>query len=326
MASSRASTPAGKRRPAPGTGRTPARKPSKPKAAKAKPKSKPAQPKAAKPKAAKSKAVKPKAAKPRTPKPKAARAGGTLRWPVVGASLGAFLIVLTGVYLAWFKDSSFVRVENVKVEGIEGPEAEAVTAALTESALGMSTLDFDQVGLETVASSFQTVAGLEVDTDFPHGMTITVTDRPPVIEATSGDRAVAVAGDGTILPSVDAGGEKIPSVDVDNLPEFGRLEGNPLAFAQVAGAAPAEMRPLIESLDMKDGDGLTVTLDGGIPVLFGDSSRAGDKWAAVVAVLADSKINTLTHLDVRVPQRPAIGGAATPPETPEEVEYPVVTP
>ena len=35
-----------------------------------------------------------------------------------------------------------------------------------------------------------------------------------------------------------------------------------------------------------------------------------EKWAAAAAVLADPKLDSLTSLDVRVPERPAAGGAA----------------
>ncbi len=55
---------------------------------------------------------------------------------------------------------------------------------------------------------------------------------------------------------------------------------------------------------------MEVTLRGGIPVRFGNGSRATEKWAAAAAVLADPKLDSLTYLDVRVPERPAAGGAA----------------
>ena len=63
---------------------------------------------------------------------------------------------------------------------------------------------------------------------------------------------------------------------------------------------------------------------GGIPIRFGTSELAARKWAAAAAVLADPKTETLTYVDVRVPERPALGGAATPP-APEPVD-PAVDP
>ena len=71
---------------------------------------------------------------------------------------------------------------------------------------------------------------------------------------------------------------------------------------------------MIESLVIDAGEGIEVTLKGGIPVKFGDPDRLEEKWAAVAAVLANPQVKTLTHLDVRVPERPSIGGAAPTPK------------
>ena len=89
-----------------------------------------------------------------------------------------------------------------------------------------------------------------------------------------------------------------------------------MALATVAGAAPDPMRPLIEGLSFSE-DGIEVVLEGEIPVKFGDPGNEEAKWASVAAVLANPKVKTLTHLDVRVPERPSIGGAA-PAATEEE--------
>ena len=35
------------------------------------------------------------------------------------------------------------------------------------------------------------------------------------------------------------------------------------------------------------------------------------KWAAVAAILADRQLTSLSYVDVRVPDRPAVGGAST---------------
>jgi cell division protein FtsQ len=84
-----------------------------------------------------------------------------------------------------------------------------------------------------------------------------------------------------------------------------------LEQALIAGAAPEALRGLIETIDHSDDTGVSVELRGGIPVRFGSGERAAEKWAAAAAVLADPKLDALTYLDVRVPERPAAGGAAT---------------
>ena len=200
------------------------------------------------------------------------------------------------------------------MEGMEGPETAQVTEALTKSAQGMTTLNVDESELAAAVSRYPTVTAIQAESDFPHGLTVVVTGRPPVLNASDGGPAVPIAADGTLLRGV-AASESLPAIQVESLPPKGKLEGEPLTLAAVAGAAPDELRPLIEALTVDSGEGVEVTLKGGIPVKFGDPDALEEKWTAVVAVLANPQVKTLTHLDVRVPERPSIGGAAPTPKT-----------
>lgn len=317
MASSGSSTPAGRKRAAKtatrrrsaGTHKPAKRKaPSKPRAQAAKPKPKPT---ATKPKPP----AKPKRAKPKTSRPKrhtSSRAQLVPRALTIALVVGAIALGLAAAYWYWFRDSSFVAIEKVTVEGIEGPETDQVSTALTKSAERMTTLNVDESALAAAVSRYPTVVAIETETDFPHGITVQVTGRPPVLSVSDGGQAVPVAGDGTLLRGVAA--EGLPAIQVDSVPVKGKLEGEPLALAQVAGAAPSELRPMIEGLVIAAGEGIEVTLKGGIPVKFGDPDALEEKWTAVTAVLASPQVKTLTHLDVRVPKRPSIGGAAPAPK------------
>jgi cell division protein FtsQ len=211
-------------------------------------------------------------------------------------------------YFAWFRDSSFVAVQDVKVEGASSADRDRITAALTDAARGMSTLDVDATRLASAVSGFPTVASVSADPSFPHGLTVHVTERRPVLLAGDGQREVAVAAGGSILPGVDADGLNLPALHVDDLPESGRLGGDALEEARVIGAAPTPLRPLIEGATTTGDYGLVVTLHDGIDVRFGTESKARTKWAAAAAVLADPKVTTLEYVDVQVPARPAIGG------------------
>jgi cell division septal protein FtsQ len=224
--------------------------------------------------------------------------------------VGTIALGLAAAYWFWFRDSSFVAVEKVTVEGMDGPEATQVTEALTRSAQKMTTLNVDEAELAAAVSRYPTVVAIETEADLPHGLTVEVTDRPPAVTASDGGPAVPVAGDGTLLHGVDASEEGLPAIQVESVPVKGKLDGEPLALAQVAGAAPEPLLPLIEGLAVDAGDGIMVTLEGGIPVKFGDPDELEGKWTAVAAVLANPQVKTLTHLDVRVPERPSIGGAA----------------
>jgi cell division protein FtsQ len=211
-------------------------------------------------------------------------------------------------YFAWFRHSSFVAIREVKVEGVSTADRDKVTAALTHAAAGMTTLDVDAGKLASAASGFPTVASVSADASFPHGLTVHVTERRPVLVASDGQREVVVAAGGSVLPGVDASGLELPVLHVDDVPESGRLDGEALDEERVIAATPSPLAPLIETAATGDDYGIVVTLKAGIDVRFGSSSKSRAKWAAAAAVLADPKVTSLEYVDVRVPSRPAIGG------------------
>jgi cell division septal protein FtsQ len=223
---------------------------------------------------------------------------------LVAAALGAG-------YYGWFRNSSFVAVHHVTVDGVTTSGGDELVSALTDAAQGMSSLNVDESRLQAVAAGFPTVASVSADGNFPNGLTIHVTERPAALIASDGQAEVPVAADGTILTGLELGKEadKLPVLSVTQLHETGRLGGDPLRKALVLGAAPAPLRPLIDDIGVDPGSGIRVTLDGGFEVRFGSSEKATEKWAAAAAVLADPKLSSLTYVDVRIPGRPAVGGA-----------------
>jgi cell division septal protein FtsQ len=224
--------------------------------------------------------------------------------------LAVLLVVLGGGYLFWLRDSSLVAVDDVEVVGVTAGEREQIVAELTAVAKQMTTLHVDEDRIEQVASAYPTIRGVSVDPNFPHGMRIEVAERPPRMLVRGGGREVPVAADGTLLAGVPVGEAELPVLEVDEVPGEGALGGEPLEQALVVGAAPEPLRPLIEKVDYTDDYGVEITLRGDIPVRFGSGSGAQEKWAAAAAVLADPKLDALTYVDVRVPVRPAAGGAA----------------
>lgn len=172
----------------------------------------------------------------------------------------------------------------------------------------MSTLNVDDATLEKAVAGFPTVSGVDVNADFPHGLSITVDSLPPTLLIEAGSKTVPVAGDGTILGGVDTGSEKLPRIKIATLPPGRALTGDPLAEAILTGAAPAPLHELIDKVQFKGEKGVVITI-AGLPVIFGTSDRAGEKWVAVAATLSDPKLDSLSYLDVRVPDRPAAGGS-----------------
>lgn len=210
-------------------------------------------------------------------------------------------------YFGWFRDSSLVAVRDVKVDGVTGSDRARIVGALTDAAKGMTTLHVQAGRLESAVRSFPTVAAVSADPSFPHSLEVRVTEREPALIASDGHRQVAVAPDGSLLQGVKAPG-KLPRVSVGSLPASGRLSGDPLAEATVVGAAPAPLRTLIAGITASHDYGVVVTMPGGIELRFGSRDRASGKWAAAAAILADPRVTSAAYVDVREPERPAVGG------------------
>jgi cell division protein FtsQ len=231
-------------------------------------------------------------------------------WRRVAIVVPVTVALLAAGYFLYLRDSSLVAVDEVKVEGVRSGQREQIVAALTAAGEEMTTLHVRTGELEAAVASFPTVESVRADASFPHGLTIEVIERPPATVARADGRALPVAADGTLLTGVSPD-EDLPALELDQLPPSGRLTGEPLEQALVAGAAPDELRPLISEVAYTKDYGVAVTMRGGIPIRFGTGARAGAKWDAAAAVLADPKLDALCYVDVRVPERPAGGCAAT---------------
>jgi cell division protein FtsQ len=214
-------------------------------------------------------------------------------------------------YFGWFRNSSLVEVRDVQVEGVSSADSKQIVAELTHAAKGMTTLHVQTDDLANAVREFPSVASVSADAGFPHGLEITVVEHRPRLIARAGDRQVPVAADGTLLPGVQAEDGTVPQLPVDELPDSGRLSGDSLSKALAIGAAPAPLRPLIAGASVSEDYGTVVTMKGGIELRFGSREGRDEKWAAIAAILADEQLTSVTYVDVRVPHRPAVGGAST---------------
>jgi hypothetical protein len=135
--------------------------------------------------------------------------------------------------------------------------------------------------------------------------------RLPVATATigSGEEAIAVGADGEVLAWLPLPEEvRLPHLPLTTVPEKSRLGGPMLEQALVLGAAPAALRPHLESSGYGE-SGVEVELRTGIELRFGDAMRTEEKWKAAVAVLADPSITALDYVDLQAPRRPSVRGS-----------------
>jgi cell division protein FtsQ len=223
-------------------------------------------------------------------------------------ALAALSLVLAGGFQFWLRDSSLVAVKEVKISGLTTKDAPRVRIALANAAQEMTTLHVDRERLDRVVEAYPVVRELKVTPDFPHGLRVQVVEHVAAAMAVSDSGQVPVAGDGTLLRGLPVEG-RLPTIAVDGMLGGDRLrEGDGLAAAAVAGAAPALLRRRIDNVSRRSDDGLVAELGDGPVLVFGSASQLRAKWAAAARVLADPDAKGASYIDLRIPGRPAAGG------------------
>jgi cell division protein FtsQ len=248
-----------------------------------------------------------------------------LRRGLLGAA--ALLLVLTGAYF-FLRDSSLFEVRDVTVQGTSGPDGPNVESTLTSAAREMTTLNVSADELKQAAHRFPTVESVEIDRDLPHRVTLTVHEKRPVAVVVEGDRRVPLAADGRLLEGATAP-DDLPTLtvgDVTSNTVAGKKGGQ---LVKLVAAAPQALRRRADKALLDGETGLTLEMDQGPDLYFGNDDDLHAKWRAVARVLADPSSQGATYIDVRVPERAAAGGVAPPaepdaeqPEQPVEPETP----
>jgi cell division protein FtsQ len=245
--------------------------------------------------------------------------------PRVPLRLLVALLVLGGLGYGgwmWLRDSSLAAVRDVEISGSTSSEEAKVHQALDAAARDMTTLHVREDALRAAVAQYASVAGLEVEADFPHTLRIRVLEHEPVAVLVSGDREIAASGDGLLLQGVVADGD-LPVIKTAAPPAGDRVSNaNTRTALAIAAAAPDELRRRIDRL-WTGPRGMMLALVDGPDVIFGDASDARRKWLATARVLADPSAAGATYLDVRIPERVAAGGLGPVPEpTPETTSTP----
>ena len=225
--------------------------------------------------------------------------------------------LLAGGWL-WLRDSSFVRVDDVYVTGATTSEEGRIRAALERAARDMTTLHVREEALHDAVASYPSVAGLRVDTDFPHGMRVEVLEHRPVAALDVDGNRTPVSGGGIVLNGVDAD-RTLPTIRRTQIPAKRIDDDRTKAALAVAAAAPEPLLERSERLSYGP-DGLTIDLEDGPPLVFGTDQDAAAKWAAAARVLAEPTAAGATYLDLRVAGRVAAGGLGPVPQEPAPEE------
>jgi cell division protein FtsQ len=220
-------------------------------------------------------------------------------------------VVLLGGGWLWLKDSSLVRIKTVTVIGLSSNEGPQVRTALTAAARNMTTLDVDRAALEQTVNRFPSVAGLRIQTDFPHGIAIEVTERKPIATVELAGEYIPVGSGGRLMRGVQID-RSLPVLHVTRVSGDRLDDPGALGAIAILAAAPPVLRKRVTRVQYA-GKGLMVNLRNGPTVYFGTQNRPVAKWMAAARVLAEPSAAGAVYLDVRTPDRVAAGGLGTLP-------------
>ncbi|MBK5231347.1 MAG: cell division protein FtsQ/DivIB, partial [Thermoleophilia bacterium] len=224
------------------------------------------------------------------------------------------LVMLMSATWLFVRNSSLVAVRQVRVVGLAGYYDRVARKAVADEALTMTTMNADSARIAAAAGEFVDVAGVRIERDFPHGLTIFVDVRRPVAAARIGARVYAVTGSGLVLD--DAKNlTALPNVTFAGVVSKGHVTDPKAREAlMVLGAAPDVMLRQVKTLKWGRG-GLTLVFEKDVQLIFGNAKNATAKWRAAAAVLASDAAKGAKYIDLRVPGRPAIGGLGAAPVT-----------
>lgn len=236
--------------------------------------------------------------------------------PGRGALVTTVAVLLLVSAMTWLlvRNSGLVAVEQVRVVGLSGHYDRAARRAVAGEAQTMTTMNVDEDRLAEAAGRYVDVAGVRVDSDFPHGLTIYVDVRRTVAAVKIGARIVAVTATGA---TVDGARNltALPNIEASGVLKDGRItDPRALSGLSVLGDAPDVLLRRVKSMRWSR-DGLTLVLDRGIRLIFGNRLQAAAKWSAAAAVLAQANAKGAHYVDLRIPERPAIGGLGPAPVT-----------
>jgi cell division protein FtsQ len=223
------------------------------------------------------------------------------------ALCAAIALPLLGGGWLWLRGSSLVAVRHVHIVGVHGAEAIEIRTALDVAAGRMTTMDFNVASLRAAVAQYPMVGTVSARTSFPHTVSISVAERPPVAELVSAGERTAVAADGTVLgPALLSSTLPTISGTVAPAPGAHLREAAPLAAVTVLGAAPQALARFVTKV-YSGPEGLTVAMRNGLLVYFGDASRPHAKWLSLARVLVSPSAAGAWYVDVRLPERPAAG-------------------
>jgi cell division protein FtsQ len=204
--------------------------------------------------------------------------------------------------------STFLDVDQIRVTGAEGPDAELIRQA-AGNIHGEALIDVDTTAVKARLAALPWVKDVEVRRDWPGTLAVSVTERTPVAVLPSGTEVALLDEEGVVIgresSPTDAEVAALPMISVPLSVAIGEAELDAGPGLAVVAALTADLRPWVAAVVVEDGD-VGVELVGGATVTMGPPVRLDDKVSAVRAVLAGVDLACIATIDVIAPDQTTV--------------------
>ncbi|MFJ8278388.1 cell division protein FtsQ/DivIB [Streptomyces griseoviridis] len=228
---------------------------------------------------------------------------------IIILALGATLLAAGAVWVLY--GSQWLRVEHVSVSGTTVLTPRQVReAADVPVGAPLVSVDTDDITSRLVRGLTR-IDKVEVVRSWPHGISLEVTERVPVLTVQKGGKFIEVDREGVRFATVAKAPKGVPVLELTlsrtassaaGLRRFGedRLVREAV---RVAGAVPAAVRRVTSTVKVVSYDDISLELRGGRTVAWGSGESSAAKGRTLSALMKAAP--DAGHFDVSVPTAPA---------------------
>ncbi|MFE4215988.1 cell division protein FtsQ/DivIB [Streptomyces sp. NPDC056844] len=232
--------------------------------------------------------------------------GLTGRTRLILAALGLVMISAGTVWVLY--GSSWLRLERVTTTGTEvltRSEVEAAAAAPVGSPL--ISVDTGAIA-DRLRQKLPRIDSVDVVRSWPHGVSLKVTERKPVLLVEKGEKFIEVDAKGVRFATVDKAPAHVPLLELkpDRSASLRRFGGDRLLreAVRVAGDLPGKVAGETEVVRVTSYDSAVLELTGGRTVMWGSGEQGPVKARVLTALMKASP--KAGHFDVSAPTAPAV--------------------
>ncbi|HEX2145118.1 MAG TPA: FtsQ-type POTRA domain-containing protein [Glycomyces sp.] len=210
---------------------------------------------------------------------------------------GALAVVVAAFVIVW--TTPWFEVRRIEVTGTSVLDP-AEVVALGGDAVGGPVLGADLDAIANAVAALAPVESVDVTRVWPNALSVAVTEREPYMAVPSGDETfLMVDSEGVVFDETETAPGSIWRVELrapgpDDLATIETLA--------VLQALPPELADEVEHVESPSPAGVTLYLEGGRTLRWGDGSESEQKAEVADRLLASG----YEHVDVSAPDAPTV--------------------